>query len=112
MDRHIIRFHAENARTGEVMPGTDGVISDRGLENFIRFVKAFRAIVPTASLKESVDFKDDFVEVFEKFANHNRMATIAQIRADVTFLTQADLDAMASLINARKHAYQPVEELD
>ena len=98
MNRHIIRYYAEDAVTGEMLDKTEGVISDRGLDSVITFIRAFRAIVPDASLKESVDFKDAFLEVFNIFAKDNRMATIEQIRSGLFLLNDEKLFAVAEIV--------------
>lgn len=103
MSRNRIVLHAEDER-GEVIPNTEVVIDAFSWGASIPFIRAFRAIVPSASLKETKEFWDAFRDAYDTLVNNNRLGMIDQIKECAVYLTHEEMVALATELQAKKRA--------
>lgn len=99
--RTRIVFHAEDER-GEVIPNTEVSIDAFSSGAAIPFIRAFRAIAPSASLKECKDFYDAFRAAYETLVNKNRSGLIHQVKECAVYLSNTELATLAKDLQAKK----------
>lgn len=103
MSRNRIVLHAEDER-GEVIPNTEVVIDAFSWGASIPFIRAFRSIVPSASLKETKEFWDSFRNAYDTLVSKNRLGMIEQIKECAVYLTHEELEVLSDQLQAKKRA--------